>query len=146
MIVPVDHENIASAAFIHSVSWQESHRSFCSSSFISLHTPDHQREYLQEKIARGSKLFMLIEGDPIGIVSVTGSLIEDLYVLPRCQNRGCGTRLLQFAVSQCDDIPTLWILENNINAERLYRRNGFKPTGRKKSSTGRLKEIEFSLR
>lgn len=146
MIVPVDMNNIEIAAFIHSFSWQESHRLFCSPDFISLHTPEHQRDYLQEKIAQGSKLFMLAESDPIGIVAITGSLIEDLYVFPCYQNRGYGTKLLQFAVSQCDDIPNLWILENNINAERLYRRNGFKPTGRENSHTGRLKEIEFSLR
>ena len=146
MIVPVTIKNIDIAAFIHSVSWQKSHCSFCSPEFISLHTPNHQREYLQEKIVHGSKIFILIEDDPIGIVAVTGSLIEDLYVLPRCQNCGYGTKLLQFAVSQCDGIPTLWILENNINAERLYRRNGFKPTGRKNSHTGQLEEVEFSLR
>ena len=146
MIVPVDTKNIDIAAFIHSFSWQESHRLFCSSGFISLHTPDHQRVYLQEKIAHGSRLFMLVESDPIGIVAITESLIEDLYVLPRYQNHGCGTKLLQFAISQCDDIPSLWILENNVNAERFYRRNGFRPTGRKNSRNGRLKEIEFSLR
>ena len=44
---------------------------------------------------------MLVEEMPIGIVSVTDSLIEDLYILPDKQNMGYGTKLLQFAVSQC---------------------------------------------
>ena len=76
MIVPVDQSNICQAAEVHSVSWQESHRSFCSADFIALHTPEHQQEYLSEKISRGSRVFMLVDGEPAAVVSVTGSLIE----------------------------------------------------------------------
>ena len=88
---------------------------------------------------------MLVEEKPIGIVSVTKGLIEDLYILPDMQNMGHGTKLLLYAVGQCTDTPTLWILENNINAERLYRRIGFKETGRKNAITNKLDEIEFAL-
>ena len=56
-----------------------------------------------------------------------------------------GTKLLLYAVSQCTDIPTLWILENNINAERLYRRMGFRETGNRNNITEGLDEIEFAL-
>ena len=91
----------------------------------------------------GSKIFMLVEEMPIGIVSVTDSLIEDLYILPDKQNMGYGTKLLQFAVSQCIGTPTLWILENNINAERLYLRMGFEKTGRKNTISNGLDEIEL---
>ena len=64
-------------------------------------------------------MYMLVEEKPIGIVSVKENLIEDLYVLPDKQNMGYGTKLLQFAVGQCNGKPTLWILENNANAKRL---------------------------
>ncbi|MBR2660675.1 MAG: GNAT family N-acetyltransferase [Clostridia bacterium] len=145
MIIPVDPSNLPEAASIHSVSWQESHRSFCSPEFIALHNPRHQKAYLQEKIDNGSKLFLMIADKPIGVVSVTGNLIEDLYILPDYQHQGYGTRLLHFAMEQCDGVPTLWILENNKGAERLYRREGFRETGRKNAITDRLDEIEFSL-
>ena len=88
---------------------------------------------------------MLVEEKPIGIVSVTNSLIEDLYVLPNMQNIGYGTKLLQYAIDQCTDTPTLWILENNTKAERLYHRMSFRKTGRKNSITGGIDEIEFAL-
>ena len=55
---------------------------------------------------------------------MTNSLIEDLYVLPDMQNMGYGTKLLQYSIDQCADTPTLWILENNSNARRLYQRMG----------------------
>lgn len=145
MIIPVNKSNLNQAASIHSISWKESHRSFCTPDFLELHTPDRQREYLSSKMRNGTKVYMLVDEKPVGIVSVTDSMIEDLYVLPDMQNKGYGTKLLQYALSQCTDIPTLWILENNKNAEELYRRIGFKETGRRNAVTDGLDEIEFAL-
>jgi len=93
----------------------------------------------------GSRIYMLVEEKPVGVVSVTGSLIEDLYVLPDRQNMGYGTRLLRYAIGKCKGVPTLWILENNTRAERLYRKMGFRRTGRINPSPGGLKEIELAL-
>ena len=145
MIISVDKTNLFQAAIIHSISWKESHRAFCTPDFIELHTPERQRDYLNKKMNSGTRIYMLVEEKPIGIVSVTNSLIEDLYVLPNMQNMGYGTKLLQYAIDQCTDTPTLWILENNTKAERLYHRMGFRKTGRKNSITGGIDEIEFAL-
>lgn len=144
MIVPVTEENIALAAEVHAVSWRASHRSFCSAEFVAAHTSARQETYLRQKLAHGSRLYLLIENVPLGIVCVTGDLIEDLYVLPAQQNHGYGTLLLHHAVVRCSGTPRLWILENNKGAERLYRREGFCPTGRRNES-GKLAEIEFAL-
>ena len=144
MIIPVDRSSLPQAATIHSVSWQESHRSFCSPDFVALHTPERQLKYLSDKIVKGSKLYLLVEDAPVGIVCVTGSLIEDLYVLPDKQNLGYGTRLLEFAMGKCERIPTLWVLENNRSAQRLYRRMGFRETGKINAGSGKLTEIEYA--
>ena len=40
-------------------------------------------------------------------------------------------------------IPSLWILENNHDVERLYLRQGFVPTGNRNHITGKLDEVEF---
>ena len=103
-IIPVDETTILQAATIHSISWKESHRAFCAPDFIEKHTPDRQREYLLSKMNDGTRVFMLVDEEPVGIVSITGSLIEDLYVLPGMQNRGYGTELLRFAISLCTGI------------------------------------------
>ena len=145
MIIPVNESNMMDAATIHSVSWRESHRSFCTSDFVEMHTPERQLKYIREKMDKGTKFFLLVDKDPVGIVSVTDSLIEDLYVMPRKQRMGYGTKLLQFAIGQCTDIPSLWVLENNVNAERLYCRMGFTKTGRTHPITDGLDEIEFAL-
>ncbi len=143
-IVEVDEANISDAAKIHSLSWQESHRAFCNADFVALHTPERQREYLLCKLKIGYKLFMLLDAEPVGIVSVKESLIEDLYVLTEKQNKGYGSALLEFACAKCAGTPTLWILENNVNAARLYRRLGFTETGRRNVVTTGLDEIEFA--
>ena len=145
VIIPVDETNLFQAAVIHSISWKESHRAFCAPDFIEMHTAERQQEYLRKKINHGTKLYMLVDEKPAGIVSVTDSLIEDLYVLPDFQNMGYGTKLLQYAVGQCADTPTLWILDHNTRAEKLYRRMGFKKTGKKNPITDGLDEIEYAL-
>ncbi len=145
MIVPVNASNIRDAAVIHSVSWQESHRSFCSADFVALHTPEHQEEYLLRKINNGSRVFMLTDREPVGIVSLKENLIEDLYVLPDHQNRGYGSMLLRYAISQCSGTPVLWILENNARARKLYQKAGFRITGKRNAITGGLDEIELAL-
>ncbi len=142
MIVTVTENNIVQAAMIHSVSWQASHKAFCSPEFVQMHTPERQLKYLRQKINSGTSLYLLIEEVPLGIVSVTNNTIEDLYVLPEYQNKGYGTKLITFAVKSCTAPPHLWILETNNAAKRLYQRLGFIPTGRI-AQGNKLKEIEY---
>lgn len=144
-IVAVTEQNISNAGWIHSKSWKESHQSFCSPEFVEKHSAEAQTAYLRREIADGKQVYMLVDGSPVGIVSVQDSLIENLYILPRKQNRGYGTRLLEFAVSQCQSLPTLWILSNNEAAYRLYTRYGFWKTGSRKQLKDDLYELELKL-
>ena len=143
-IETVNETNISQAALVHSISWKESHRSFCSEEFINKHSPEHQMEYIRNKINAGTTFYLLEEGEPIGVVSVTDSLIEDLYIIPDRQNNGYGTSLLRYAMGKCTDNPTLWILENNNDARRLYHRVGFKETGNVNTVVKGLDEIELA--
>ncbi|MBR5224065.1 MAG: GNAT family N-acetyltransferase [Clostridia bacterium] len=143
--LPVTEENIAAAALIHSASWQESYKSFCSPEFVKKHTPLRQEAYLRGEMETGKRIWMLeANGELVGIVSVWESLIENLYVHPARQNCGHGTRLLRFAMEQCVGTPTLWILDNNDGARRLYERNGFALTGRNNQLTDTLSEMEMA--
>ena len=144
MILKVDASNIRDAARVHAEAWQASHRAFCRRDFVEQHSPERQQAYLQNKMDQGSAVYMLVEDQPVGVVSVTGNLIEDLYVLPALQNRGYGTQLLRFAMARCEGTPTLWILENNESAARLYHRMGFAETGGRHVITKGLDEIEFA--
>jgi GNAT superfamily N-acetyltransferase len=143
MIVQVDESNITDASKIHSESWKDSHKHICSASFLELHTVEHQKEYLHREMEAGKKVYMLVEENPVGIVSVYGSLIENLYVLPDQQRKGYGTKLLLFAVQQCTDTPVLWILDSNQKAHSLYFKYGFRETGKRNPLSGGLSEIEM---
>ena len=141
--VNVTELNVADAGCIHSESWKESHCSFCSAEFVEKHTPAAQAEYLRREIALGKQLFMLIDKSPVGIVSVDGSIIENLYVLPSEQRKGYGSQLLDYAIRHCSGTPCLWILNNNVGAYRLYSGHGFQETGRRKQLNDTLYEIEM---
>ena len=144
-ITKVDEANIADAGRIHSESWKESHRSFCSAEFVEKHTPAAQADYLRREMNTGKTIYMLIDKYPVGIVSVYGSLIENLYVLPSEQRKGYGSLLLDYAIRHCAGTPSLWILNNNEGAYRLYTQNGFKETGNRKQLNDTLYEMELSL-
>ena len=143
-LVEVTEQNIADAGRIHSESWKESHRSFCSAEFVEKHTPIAQAEYLRREIDAGKSVYMLIDDYPVGIVSVHGGLIENLYVLPSEQCKGYGTQILEFAIQKCQGTPKLWILNNNEGAYRLYTKNGFKETGNRKQLNKNLYEMELA--
>ena len=143
--IRLPQQNIDDAGSIHSESWKESHRSFCSVEFVEKHTPAAQADYLHREMDSGKQIYMLIDRCPVGIDSVQGDLIENLYVLPSEQRKGYGSRLLEFAIHKCQGNPCLWILDNNEGAYRLYTKRGFKATGNRSQLNDNLFEIELSL-
>ncbi len=145
MITSVTNDNLMQAAAIHSESWMDSHKNIYTPAFLVIHTPRRQKRYLESEIAKGAQLYMLIDEKPVGIVSICGSLIENLHALPSEQRKGYGTQLLAFAVEKCTGSPILWILSTNDGAKRLYEHNGFRPTGNIVEHNGGLYELEFCL-
>lgn len=143
--VEITHQNLYQAAEIHAISWRESHIDFCSAEFVAKHTTERQMGYLQKEIDKGKQLYMLIDDKPVGIVSVIGKMIENLYVLPDEQRKGYGSQLLKFAIDHCQGVPTLWVLSNNVRAYCFYKKNGFKETGDRKQLREGLFEMEMKL-
>lgn len=143
MIIEVDESSLLPAAAIHLASWKESHNDFCSAQFIESHTKKTQEEYLLNELKSNKHLYMLVAEIPVGIVSVKGELIENLYVLPEQQRKGYGTKLLLFAVSICRGAPRLFVLNNNASAISLYQKHGFSPTGVTRRLSDSIYEIEM---
>lgn len=86
---------------------------------------------------------MLVDEHPVGIVSVHGSMIENLYVLPEKQRKGYGSLLLRYAISQCAKSATLRVLNTNVDAGRLDQWHGFRITGNPKALKNNMFEIEM---
>lgn len=134
-IIPVTEENAPLAGAVHAASWQASHRHFCTEEFVLRFDARRQTEYLLEGMRRGKQVWLLIDPDPAGLISLTetgeGSLIEDLYVLPQSERRGYGGALLKAAIAQAKGPVYLWILNNNVKALDYYGKRGFALTGGK---------------
>jgi len=66
------------------------------------------------------------EGGPAG-------MLEDFVVRPECRGKGVGARLLAYAIgcAKADGLLRLILLTDgdNVNAQRLYERAGFKRSG-----------------
>lgn len=145
MIVEVDEKNLRTAAEIHSVSWKSAHRAFCSDDVLEKHSVENQISYLADGMKNGVRHFMLVDKKPVGIVSVNVNLIENLYILPDEQHKGYGTQLLRFAMEKCNGNPRLFVLENNSKAQAMYRKNGFRPTGKRQPFSDNLSELEMEI-
>ncbi|MBQ8569306.1 MAG: GNAT family N-acetyltransferase [Oscillospiraceae bacterium] len=65
-----------------------------------------------------------------GMIRVSGSEIEKLYVEPQFQSSGIGARLLEYAVDKLD-ADNLWALEYNTRGISFYKKHGFVPNGEK---------------
>ena len=144
IIEPVTESNIRQAAYIHAESWKESHKSFVSRQALEKRTVERQTDYLRRQIKEGKKIYMLTDDIPVGIVSVKDSLIENLYVLPERYRQGYGSKLLNFAIEKCNGTPTLTVLNNN-SAIEMYRKFGFKESGKTIPLNENLWEIEMKL-
>ena len=142
-IEKVSENTLFDAAAVHAAAWRESHREICSEAFIAEHTTQRQMNYILNAMSLGRKFFMLTDIVPVAVVSVEGNVIADLYVHPERQRRGYGTTLLNFALSQCNGLPTLWVLNSNTNAQRLYERVGFVKSGQIKGLKNNLYEVEM---
>ena len=137
-------EDFSAAGAVLSEAWRASH-GFCGPDFLARHTPEERTEYLKVGSQQGKRVFTIANGGKVlGLVSLCGSEIGDLYVLPEAQGLGYGRLLLDFAVRQAEGTPTLWLLENNAAAQRFYENAGFTFTGRENRS-GKLTEREMSL-
>lgn len=89
-----------------------------------------------EEYAEGSEAlnctYVFDDGGVVkGVIRVSGSEIEKLYVEPQFQSSGIGAELLHFAVDELG-ADWLWALEYNSRGIAFYKRNGFELTGEKK--------------
>ena len=138
-MVSVTPENLPAAAAVYRESWQESHRSVCTRQFLaSRGCAGYRRRGLEQ----GKQFYLLLDPEPVGVVSVAGREIGDLYVLPDRQGCGYGTRLLQFAMARTA-CPYLTVLSTNRRAIALYRRLGFMVCRRKQMLREGLWELEL---
>lgn len=97
--------------------------------FDELNVLDTAKTYVQGSAElRNSHVYD--DGIVKGIIRISGTEIEKLFVEPQFQSQGIGAALLQFAVQE-KHAASLWVLEYNTRGIAFYERNGFRLTGEK---------------
>lgn len=80
-------------------------------------------------------LYVYDNGIIRGFMQMNGREICKLYVDTFFQDRGIGSKLIEFAINELQ-ADNLWALEKNVRAISFYRRHGFRLSGERKPEEG----------
>lgn len=119
----VNEKNFPLATVVYETAWRESHRHICSPDFLK------QRDCVGYLRQRTDWLYLISDGEPVGVFCLQGNEISDLYIHPAKTGNGYGTACLRFAMSKRKKLR-LTVLSSNDTAIRLYRKLGFRFTGK----------------
>lgn len=82
------------------------------------------RKNIDSALEEGGKLLSIKYGRTIGIVTVCGKCVDNLYIEGRFQNHGFGTELLSYALSVAGDAAYLDVPEDKIGMIKTCRKCG----------------------
>jgi len=92
----------------------------------TLHTDDETRAWVTHALLVDQEVWVAEqEGRVIGIASLGGQDLEQLYVLPGEQGQGVGSALLAKAMELRPDELFLWAFQRNKEARTFYEHRGF---------------------
>ncbi len=90
------------------------------------HTPADTRWFFRERLINTCEVWGSFDGSEMtGIIAYREGWIDQLYILPKAQGRGCGTALLLLAQNAFGCLH-LWTFQRNIRARRFYEAKGFR--------------------
>lgn len=90
-----------------------------------LHTPDEDLNFYTTGIFTSSEVWVAEFDDVVaGFIAFRDGLIEQLYVIPKCQRRGIGSSLLSVAKSMSDSLK-VWTFQCNEGARHFYEKHDF---------------------
>ena len=118
----VDERSFPTALELYTHSWRESHRNLCTAEFLL------RRDYAGYLRNKLGSLYLISDGEPVGVFCWCGESFGDLYIHPNFQGRGYGTACVQFAKAQAK-VLRLTVLSSNQTAIALYEKTGFCFTG-----------------
>jgi|GEM_PF-634926 len=97
--------------------------------FGELNVLDMAKEY-KEGSENLKNCFVYDDGAVKGVIRISGTEIEKLFIEPTFQSQGIGAKLLNFAIEN-HNADRLWVLEYNKRGIEFYKKHGFSLTGEK---------------
>ena len=89
-----------------------------------IHTRAEHRAYATGLVSSSEVWVAVDEGAIVGMASILGDLLQQLFVHPDAQGRGAGGALLDKTKELRPDGFTLWTFQQNERACRFYERRG----------------------
>jgi GNAT superfamily N-acetyltransferase len=112
-----------------------------------VHPPDDVRRWFRSRFdADGVEVWMAERDDvPVALLLLEDAWLHSLYVAPGLTGQGIGAVLLDLAKSLRPDGLGLWVFESNVDAQRFYRRYGFRVVRRTDGSENEEKEPDIEM-
>ena len=147
-----DIKDCDSLGLIQSESWKEAYKGIVPNSVLKDMTPENCSKKFNFLFSNESGKVALIkdENQIRGFICFGPNRDEDLnssygeiwgvYLLPTFWGQGIGTQLSSWAMKELQKMGfhevSLWVLEENINARKFYKKMGF-------INDGKIKEVFF---
>ena len=80
--------------------------------------------YVKKTIPKSEVYLYEVSGEVVGFIALEASTVSGIFVKKEFQNDGIGTKLIQFAKEERDNLY-LYVFENNQNAVKFYESRGF---------------------
>lgn len=96
---------------------------------VGAHPFDEQLHFLDEKLVIENRVVVVLERSTskvIGFMASTPDTISQIYLHVDHQNQGIGSVLMNLAKRQSNGRLRLFTFKANTNAQRFYKRHGFK--------------------
>ena len=91
-----------------------------------LHTDDETRAWVTEVVLPRQEVWVAeANGRVVGVTSLEGDMVQQLYILPGYQGIGIGSALLALAKSRRPGGLRLYAFQRNTRARAFYERRGF---------------------
>ena len=93
----------------------------------AVHPDAEAREWISTVVIPEREVWLMEDADcqPLAVLIVDGTWVDQLYVEPTCTGMGLGSGLIELAKSRRPTGLQLWTFMTNTGAQRFYRRHGF---------------------
>ena len=151
LLRPADPNDAIAVARVHVRSWQVAYRTLLPEDYLNQLRPEDraQRYDFASQDPRKPWTVVAVENGLIrGFATIMPSRDSDLpnhgelcalYVDPEQWGRGIGVSLMSAARARLSSLgfenALLWVLENNVRAERFYQIDGWAPDGLSRTDT-----------
>jgi ribosomal protein S18 acetylase RimI-like enzyme len=149
---PARAEDLDAIADLFLACWRTSYRGVLPTQVVEIYGPDQARSLWRRSLvdAADERQVVVAErsgGEVLGVIT-TGrdpehrewGHIFSLYVHPRAQGRGVGSRLIALAIERFREAglstASLWVFEANAGARAVYEHLGWLPDGARRFEPG----------